>query len=82
MYTVGLKRLPALLSQGETLNSLSLHWYEIIMTEPLHDLKNLICNILDELPKQLPNRQLCKDMEAYITTLKGKCETVIKLEKI
>ena len=47
---------------GETIESLELHDYEISMSEPLHDLRNLIMAILEEVPAQLeaPLSQLVK----------------------
>ena len=56
----GIQRVPALMinSNRKTLGDLNLSNYEIIPTEPLHDLKEHIKNILTELPELLSQPEL------------------------
>ena len=57
-----------MLTTGESLESLGINQYEIAFCEPLHDLKNIITNILLELPEQLPSGPLQK-------TIKKQCDS-------
>lgn len=52
----GVSRVPALLLTNPTqsLSSLSLDKYEVVASEPLHDLKGHIINVITELPHILP----------------------------
>lgn len=52
----GVTRVPALLLDNPTqsLSSLGLERYEVIASEPLHDLKGHIINLITELPHVLP----------------------------
>ena len=52
----GVMRVPALLltDPTQTLTSLNLHNYEVVASEPLHDLKGHIINLITELPFVLP----------------------------
>ena len=53
----GIQRLPALLYNfpNSTLNDLNLSTYEILCTEPLHDVSNHTKNLFNELPWQFQN---------------------------
>ena len=53
---LGIVRVPALLltNPTQTLKSLNLHRYEVIASEPLHDVKGHLINIITELPSILP----------------------------
>ena len=52
----GVKHVPALLLTNPTqqLSSLNLDRYEIVATEPLHDIKGHVLNLITELPHILP----------------------------
>lgn len=52
----GVNRVPALLLTNPTqsLSSLSLEKYEVVASEPLHDLKGHMINLITELPYILP----------------------------
>lgn len=53
----GVARVPALLltDPSHSLLSLNLDRYEVVASEPLHDLKGHIINLITELPHVLPN---------------------------
>lgn len=69
LNVLGIRRAPALLTTGESLEAIGLVDYEIATCEPLHDLKNCIQHIMEELPivkynnKDLgvKNAKFCKD---------------------
>ena len=47
----GIQQLPALLSTGQTKDDVGCGKYEICKCEPMHDLKNVISPILDEIER-------------------------------
>ena len=47
--------------------------YEVAMVEPLHDLKNVINRIFDELPHAVKDPQLKAAIKDLISTLGSKC---------
>ena len=55
---IGVIRLPALLTTGLTLKEIGCPLYEISQCEPLHDLKNLITHLMNELPHQIEDGTL------------------------
>ena len=56
----GIQRPPALLcsmSEGQnTIKGLHLETYEVQMCEPLHDISNVVANLITELPNHLPEK--------------------------
>lgn len=52
----GVTRVPALLliNPTQSLSSLNLGAYEVLASEPLHDIKGHIINLITELPYVLP----------------------------
>ena len=71
MRVSGLRRLPALVSQGETISSLAMENFEIVFTEALHDLKNQISLILKILPGQINDQKLSRDVSKFCAALRG-----------
>ena len=61
----GVRELPAICTAGHTLSQLSCESYEVAMCDPLHDFKNLIHHILEELPHQVNTRDLKKDITDF-----------------
>ncbi|CAC5365492.1 unnamed protein product [Mytilus coruscus] len=69
----GISRPPALMIPEphlptETINILS---YEILCTEPLHDLTNVIQNIIAELPYHIQDKEAQKDFQNFSQTTIG-----------
>ena len=67
----GIKRPPALLCTTED-NQDSLADYEILCLEPLHEIKNIINNIFNELCNVIEDQDLKNSVEQHINVLKGK----------
>lgn len=63
-----------LLSTGKTLEELGCDRYEISLCEPLHDFKNLITHILEELRQQLGGvpRDVKETITQYCKGILGK----------
>ena len=65
----GIQRPPALLcsmSEGQnTIKDLHLETYEVQMCEPLHDISNVVANLITELPYHLPEREIQKEYEEF-----------------
>ena len=57
---------------GHTLEDLGMEEYEIALCEPLHDLKNLINVIFDEVYNQIKNKELKKLVMDFCTRYTGK----------
>ena len=55
----GIQRVPALIYNNplDTLESLNLSKYEILVTEPLHDISNHIKNLYQEIPYHVPKNK-------------------------
>ena len=55
----GIQRVPALMYNNplDTLESLNLSKYEILFTEPLHDISNHIKNLYQEIPYHVPKNK-------------------------
>ena len=70
-FYTGIKRPPALLCTTED-NQDSLADYEILCLEPLHDIKNIINNIFNELCNVIEDQDLKNSVEQHINVLKGK----------
>ena len=68
---IGIQRLPALLSTGEALADIGCSNYEISTCEPLHDLKNMIHHILNELPHHITNPQLRQQIKNFCESTLG-----------
>lgn len=70
----GIQRVPAMLihDQDKDLSSLMLPMYEVLPTEPLHDIKEHISNTLKELPKHLNTEELAQYVKVKEATLDGK----------
>lgn len=66
----GVKRPAALHTTGEFRQ---LEAYEVLMVEPLHDLKNVINRIFDELPHAVTEPALKQDITNTISILRGRC---------
>ena len=65
----GVKRPPALLcGDREDL----IEDYEIALIEPLHDLKNIINRVFDELPKVITEESLLAAVNEFLSIVKGK----------
>ena len=69
--STGLAQLPALLTEGHSIHELGLDEYEIATCEPLHDLKNLINLIFDEVHWQVNNKRLQKSLKQFCEEYKG-----------
>ena len=67
----GMIRLPALLTHGDTLSDIECAELEISMCEPLHDLKNVISIILDEMPSQIESIPLRQSITDFCVRLTG-----------
>ena len=65
-------RLPALLTCGDTLSEIGCSDYEISLCEPLHDLKNTISTILDEMPAVIEDQRLQTAIRDFCKQLTGK----------
>jgi hypothetical protein len=63
----GVRRMPALLTAERQVAGL-LDSYEVVMCEPLHDLKNVISAILEELPHQIEERSLKRKVTEFCST--------------
>ena len=63
----GIQRVPALMYNNplDTLESLNLSKYEILVTEPLHDLSNHIKNLYQEIPYHVP-KNMKKDVRQIL----------------
>ena len=46
--------------------------YEIALVEPLHDLKNIINRVFDELPKVITEESLLAAVNEFLSIVKGK----------
>lgn len=75
MAVAGIKR-PAALLTGQVEIPSSLTDYEIMMVEPLHDLKNVINRIFNELPHAISDPALKSSLTDALTILKGKLKTI------
>lgn len=64
----GVKRPAALLTTGDVT---LLPTYEIMMVEPLHDLKNVINRVFEELPYSVSEPPLKQRITGAIELLKG-----------
>ena len=64
-------RLPALLTRGNTLSEIQCSQLEISPCEPLHDIKNVISIILDEMPAMIKSPTLKKSLSAFCSDLTG-----------
>ena len=64
-------RLPGLLTYGDTLSDIECAELEISMCEPLHDLKNVISIILNEMPGQIESNRLTKSISDFCEKLAG-----------
>ena len=64
-WNVGLLRKPVLLSPPLTAEEIGIENYEISLTEPMHDLKNLITHILTELPHHIEDSTLQKVIKEF-----------------
>lgn len=67
----GVHRLPALCTQGHSLEQLGLQNYEVVHCDPLHDFKNVIQNLMEELPHQVQNLKLKSKVSEFCTTCIG-----------
>ena len=66
-----MRRLPALCSNGHSLEELHLENYEVVHCDPLHDFKNIIHHILEELPYQVENQDLKDKVSEFCKTCIG-----------
>ena len=69
---LGIRRRPALLYMGETRKVVGCGKYELCKCEPMHDLKNVITSMLEELPRIVVSSQLKAQITELKTTLSGK----------
>lgn len=69
----GVSRPPALMMQDPSKSSADLHIpnYEILALEPLHDISNVVQNVILELPKHIKDTQAKKDFEHFSQTTIG-----------
>lgn len=65
----GIQRPPALLSSD--IHSLSLSRYEIPPCEPLHDLSNIVQNLITELPTHIEDNKVQVDFEKFANATIG-----------
>ncbi len=67
----GVQRVPSLLLADPTqdLSTLNLEHYDVLDSEPLHDLKGHFHNIMTELPRILPSDLQCKTEDLLTATL-------------
>ena len=70
----GVVRVPALLlpNPTQTLASLNLQKYEVLASEPLHDLKGHLINIIMELPFILPEEDTTSQCNHLISSCLAK----------
>ena len=70
----GIQRVPAMLvnDQHKDLADINLPMYEVLPTEPLHDIKEHIANVFKELPKHLNEQEASRFQVAREGTLGGK----------
>lgn len=52
-------------------NDLEMPHYEVAQTEPLHDFKNVINRVLEELPYTIQQADLRKEIEDITKELRG-----------
>ena len=69
----GIRRLPAVCACGKTLEELNLDRYEVTHCDPLHDFKNVIVHLFDELPSQINDADIRKEISHFCTTSMGMC---------
>ena len=64
---------------GETITpeDCDIKLYEVALCDPLHDLKNLISRIFEELPYQVDNPELKKDISDFCRESWGKQTTFL-----
>ncbi|XP_062602067.1 uncharacterized protein LOC134263700, partial [Saccostrea cucullata] len=71
----GIQRPPALFCTSmESQNpgkDLNLQKYEVLMCEPLHDISNMVTNLIAELPYHLSNKSMQKEYEIFSNTTIG-----------
>lgn len=65
----GIQRQPALLSSD--IHSLSLSRYEIPPCEPLHDISNIVQNLITELPPHIEDNKVQVDFEKFANATIG-----------
>jgi len=84
----GVRRLPALASTKMSLAELQCASYEVCGCEPLHDLKNLISVLMEELPYQIQDKNSRKALQDFIHLLEGEkvlirgCDARLNLIKL
>lgn len=66
----GIQRPPAMFSTPEDVFDL-LHDYEVPPGEPLHDITNVVQNLITELPYHINNPDTLKDFEKFSTATIG-----------
>lgn len=60
------------MTSGKPLEQIHCSNYEVVLTEPLHDLKNLIQFLLERLPKQLEDGLFKDDIARFCSSAIGK----------
>lgn len=69
---LGVKCLPPLASKGFGLNEINCEELEIMRVDPLHDFRNLIQNILIELPSCAPKNGVGGRIKDFCSNINGK----------
>jgi hypothetical protein len=72
LLLLGVRRLPAICSTGRSLAELGCEMYEVVLCDPLHDFKNLIFHILEELANHIDNVNLQHDVKEFCKKAIGK----------
>lgn len=74
----GIRRLPAVCACGKTLEELGLEMYEVTHCDPLHDFKNVIVHLLEELPFQINDPDIKKEIRHFCSSSMGMCRLCVK----
>ncbi|CAG2222039.1 unnamed protein product [Mytilus edulis] len=69
----GVTRPPALLMKNPRISTknLNLESYEILHNEPLHDISNVVKNIIEELPTHIENKNVQNEFEKFAAKTVG-----------
>lgn len=65
----GICRAPALMIQTptSTASELGLEYYEIMQCEPLHDITNVVANLISDLPKHIDDKTIKSELDKFTT---------------